>query len=137
MRNFVIFLLLVAALGYGAYNYRREIVQRVPALAPLVPAEESSSDEVAGSVTPTPAPPAPVSPAETPQLAPPGIFYAKERVVVQGDSGIKALRPGEEVRLMYRHKDGRMLVTNGRYEFTVAPASLTRDRAEALRGAPR
>jgi hypothetical protein len=109
--------LLAAALGALAWIFRAE-------LAPHF-------QKVAGS----PAPPT-VAP-EPPSSAPvtPGVFFAKERIVSETPHGVKALRPGEEVRIMYRHRDGRMLVTNGHDEFTVPPSAVTRDRTEAARAA--
>lgn len=70
------------------------------------------------------------SPSAAPKIAPPGIYFLTERVVTQTESGVQALNPGDEVRLMYRHKDGTMLVTDGRYEFRVKPSSVSRVRAQ-------
>ena len=74
--------------------------------------------------------------AASPQTAAPGVFYAVERVSVKTATGVKALHPGEEVRLMYRYKDGSMLVTTGHDEFVLKPSALTKDRELAARIAP-
>lgn len=78
-----------------------------------------------------------VASAQGPRFAPPGVFYARERVSVESPTGVKALIPGEEVKLMYRYKDGKMLVTNGRDEFVVKPSALTQDREQVLNPAPK
>jgi|GEM_PF-6711295 len=124
----IVIILLIGAIGFAAWNYRQTVVERITPLIDSSPSEPSVQ---------SPSGKNPAASSAPPQIAPPGVFYVKERFAVESETGIKALRPGEEVRLMYRHKDGRMLVTNGRYEFTVKPTVLTRDRTEALRAAPR
>ncbi len=87
------------------------------------------------SSTPRAAPP--VASAPGPRFAPPGVFYARERVSVETTTGVKALIPGEEVKLMYRYKDGKMRVTDGQSEFVVKPSALTQDREQVLNPAPK
>ena len=74
-------------------------------------------------------------PGSTPQIAPPGVYYVLERVKVETKTGVKALRPGEAVRLVYRNNDGTILVTTGREEFLVKETAMTRDRIRALNAA--
>ena len=121
-------IIVVAAIGYlGWVFYRESSGAQLSVLA----GKEAPPLPITASTAQHPATPAPASARG--QLAPPGVFYATERVVVQNATGVKALNPGEEVKLMYRYRNGSMLVTNGRDEFVVKPSSLTKDRPTAPR----
>lgn len=90
------------------------------------------------SATAPQTPPTPQTPTSPPaESVRPGVFYVLERVSVQTPTGVKALNPGEEVRLMYRNKNGTVLVTDGRDEFTVRTKSLTQDPQQVPGGIPR
>ncbi len=110
--------IVLAAAGYLGWVFFHESRDTPPS-------SFAEKEAPPGSVT-TAARPAPA----TLQIAPPGVFYATERVAVQTATGVKALHRGEEVKLMYRNKDGTMLVTNGRDEFVVKPSSLTKNRPQ-------
>lgn len=137
MRPFFV-AIIVVAIGYLGWIFYHE--SRNPALPSFVKKEAAPAPTAAPLVAPTaadrrPASPRPVAPS--PPAARPGVFYALERITRQTEAGVKALNPGEEVRLMYRNKDGTMLVTNGRDEFVVKPSVLTLDREQARGAAPR
>lgn len=51
----------------------------------------------------------------------------RERVSVTTDSGVIAVVPGEEVRLMQRRSKGRLRVTTGRYDLDVKESQVTTD----------
>ena len=59
-------------------------------------------------------------------LAKPGVYYVLQRASIEHATGIAAVVPGEEVRLM-RRDGGTMRVTNGKYEFEMKEAQLTND----------
>lgn len=116
-------LLVIVALSYLGWVIFREASNPEEPSLPLGKAAEAKPASVAANATPS----APVVAAAA-DLAPPGVFYTIERVSVETATGVKALIPGEEVKLMYRYKDGRMLVTNGSDEFVVNASALTQDR---------
>jgi len=122
-------LIVLGGIAYLGWVFRQELSDKVSQIIP----HTTSAPEP--SAPPPPDDRAPARPplANTQELAPPGTYYVTERIVTQTEAGVKALNPGEEVKLMYRHKDGTMLVTNGREEFVVKPSALTRDRAQAAR----
>ena len=136
MRPFFV-AIVVVAIGYLGWMFYRE--SRTPTPPLLVNKDVTPAPTVA-PITPRDADRRPASPlpvAATPPGARPGVFYAIERITRQTETGVKALNAGEEVRLMYRNKDGTMLVTNGRDEFVVKPSALSRDPEQALRAASR
>lgn len=124
---------VVVAVGYLGWVIFRETAHSTTALP--VSKNEATPAPVATTLVAQTAP----APSETTttQVAPPGVFYAIERVSVQTETGVKALTPGEEVRLMYRYKNGTMLVTNGRDEFVVKASALTKNRGELLKSTQR
>lgn len=139
MRAFFVAIVVVAIgyLGWVFFHGSRD--STLPALPKLeatsIPADGPATvrrSEVAPVISASRQPASAAS-----SMSRPGVFYAVERVSRQTETGVKALHPGEEVRLMYRYKDGSMLVTNGHDEFVVKPATVTKDRELALRLAPR
>lgn len=87
-----------------------------------------------GDAKATPAP-ATASAGAVKRLSPPGIFYMVERVSRTSSTGVSAVEPGEEVRLMERKKNGRLLVTTGKVDFVVKASQVTNDldRAQQAR----
>jgi hypothetical protein len=57
---------------------------------------------------------------------PPGYFYVVERASVQTRNGVIAIVPGDSVKLLHRHKDGRLKVTNDMADFLVKESQVTR-----------
>jgi hypothetical protein len=125
--------IVVVAVGYLAWTFYQEAHHSPEPAAPIrsaiSPPPIAPSAKFRGSV-PTPL-------AIPTQLAPPGVYYTVERVSVQTSTGVKALNPGAEVRLMYRAKNGTMRVTDGKDEFVVKPSTLTKDRGQIPGSAPR
>ena len=130
-------LVLIGAAGYFGYTHytgnKVEIDQRISALL-----NRRGAATEAGEVAPSQVlPPRPVfeSRIETPGVAPegeklfapPGVFYVVERVSMETASGIKAISPGEQVKLLQRMKNGKMRVTTGDADFEVKPTQVTND----------
>jgi hypothetical protein len=138
MKGFLTLLVLAAA-GYFGYTYytdnKVEIDQRGSA---VINGEGTSGAEPERESTSTlPAAPAapefesriggPGTATGEKEFAPPGIFYVVERVSVMTSNGVKALSPGEEVRLLQRIGKGRMKVTAGKDDFEVKESQVTND----------
>ena len=66
-----------------------------------------------------------------PSRVAPGRFLIIERASVETKDGVIAVVPGDEVRLMERHKNGTLTVTNGQAEFIVKESQVTQDIATA------
>jgi hypothetical protein len=134
MKPVFLFALLALAgyFGWQLFHEFRDRMQPVPdqtEAANAIPIPATAPSSPAAKPPQTTAPPS--------SLAPPGVYYAGERISIKNETGVKALHPGEEVKLMYRYKDGSMLVTNGRHEFVVKAAALTKDREQAARAPAR
>jgi len=119
---------VLAALGYIGYE------EREPVLALLsskhsTPAPASSGDaptEMPGSA-PDGAGRSTAGPRVVHEHAPPGIFYMIDRAKVTSSTGIKAVSPGEEVKLLERLPGGKMRVTVDHADFTVYNWQVTDD----------
>src|SRR5687767_12877249 len=129
-------LIVIGALGYLGYIYQDDIKDRFQKITQK--GEDSpESDETSkipgpGGDLPPGAMPPPATPAEK-RTAPPGVYYVTKRVSVQSANGVKALSPGEMVKLVYRNKDGTSKVTTGKDDFIVKDTQLTNDVATAER----
>lgn len=132
----IIYLIIIGAAGYLIYNYYME--QNGGRTS-----ESETTEEVRKSpARPTPAaPPAPVktalpfkskivipdgAPGEK-HLAKSGIFYVLERTSIEHETGIAAVVPGEEVRVLTRKGNGIVKVTTGKYDFELKESQLTND----------
>jgi len=71
-------------------------------------------------------PPAKLEPGQV-DRAKPGFFYMVERVSIVTPTGVKAARPGEEVRLLERLPGNKMRVTVGNADFVVKNDQVTDD----------
>ena len=67
----------------------------------------------------------PVAPGEK-ALAPPGIYYMLDRASAETKSGIRAVVPGDQVKLLQR-KAGTLKVTDGVADFEVKETQVTND----------
>ena len=139
MKRFVSILIICGACGYFGYLYWSDHRSEVEAfIQPVIAAVAGKSP---AETTPIPEPAGdPQLSAREPvrQVAPPGVFYMLERVKMTKDSGVLAIVPGEEVRLMQRLPNGRLRVTSGRYDFVVRESQVTQDYdlAQAVRRNP-
>lgn len=139
MRTLFVIIVVVAA-GYLAYTYYQEHLEKA-----LEQAEGGQpSETVTGTGQAKKASPRPASslPAATPvfqstteipsgppgekHLAPPGVFYMLERISAQTSSGIRAVVPGEQVKLVQRKGD-TLKVTDGIVDFEVKGSQVTND----------
>jgi hypothetical protein len=138
----LLLILILAGLGYLGFNYykdhKAEVDQRIDALlnresAPAADSAPGDTDSSAPGVTPE-------VPAATTfsskiggeatgekQFAPPGTFYVVKRVSVMTANGVKAVSPGEKVKLLQRVGGGKMKVTTGDSDFEVDESAVTND----------
>ncbi len=130
-------LIVVAAAIYLGYTYYQ---QRVA--APVEVADDAPAETIPSESQPIiPATPAPaifkskIQIADTAtgekHLAPPGIFYMRERVSAETQTGIHAVVPGEKVLLLKRNGDGTLRLSHELVEFTVKDSQVTNDLDEA------
>ncbi len=146
----LLFILVLGGLGYVAYLKVPAFTQQVDTVLarfqgtePATPADETAtgSSPAPMATKPPVAGPTPfaskigaaAAPGEK-QLAAPGVFYVVERTSVATDSGVRALNPGEEVRLLQRLPNGKMKVRMSDMEFEVKETQVTND-LEAARTA--
>ncbi len=61
------------------------------------------------------------------RLAPPAVFYVLERLSTETPSGIHAVVPGDQVKLLKRLGNGSMKVIAGEVEFIVRENQVTND----------
>ena len=126
-------LVLIGAAGYFGYTYYTDnkamVDQRINIFL-----KRQQPTEVALLQT-APSRPAFESRIEAPQpavqgqkqYAPPGVFYVVERVSRETGTGVKAVSPGEQVKLLQRMSNGRMRVTTGDADFEVKESQVTND----------
>lgn len=62
-----------------------------------------------------------------PKHAPPGIYYMLVRAKNTSPTGVKAVNPGEAVKLLERLPNNRMRVTVGNADFVVSSSDVTDD----------
>lgn len=123
MKRIVPVLIIIGCLAFFAHRHW-------PTLQPTV---DPIIQPVISAITGEPAPKRqePITmPADLPRtgrVAPPGFFYMLDRVSMKTDTGVVAVIPGEEVRLMQRMSRGRLRITTGKYDFEVKESQVTRD----------
>ncbi|HEV7867016.1 MAG TPA: hypothetical protein VGO90_05005 [Chthoniobacteraceae bacterium] len=133
MRTLLI-LVVIGALGYLGYTYQEEIKEQFQKITQK--GEPAKDSEETAQAPGAEAPSGAVQPAATPaekRTAPPGVYYVTKRVSVQVEHGIKALVPGEMVKIVFRNKNGTARVTTGKEDFDVKESQLTNDLATAER----
>ncbi|MGB8170709.1 MAG: hypothetical protein WCF18_24610 [Chthoniobacteraceae bacterium] len=118
--------IVVVAVAYLGWVVYREATST--SVAPLV---ETIAPPAPTPFTASARPAPPISAQTRARFAPPGVFYVRERISMETTTGVKALNPGDEVKLMYRYKNGTMRITDGQYEFVVKSSALTQDREQA------
>lgn len=133
----IIYLIIIAAAGYLGYSYYTTgkigggLGLGSHDSAPPAAATESDSDSSASAprtvhvfkskiVIPE------GRPGEK-RLAKPGIYYVLERTSIEHATGVAAVVPGEEVKLLARLGNGTVKVASGKYEFQLKESQLTND----------
>ena len=130
----LIYLLVIGAAAYLGYNYYMQNYAG-KSTDDEAPAEAAEQPRTAERAPASSAPAVPEFKSKIPlpdsspgkHLAKPGVFYVLQRAKVEHATGIAAVVPGEEVRLMMRKENGTMKVSNGKYEFEMKEAQLTND----------
>ena len=124
-------IIVIAAAGYLAYTYYQEYLAKTAGPnGETADAGEAQSSRVDETGQPVPVfhskiDISPGPPGEK-RLAEPGVFYMLERVSEQTDTGVHAVVPGEQVRLL-RRKDKMLRLTDGVIEFEVKESQVTND----------
>lgn len=133
----IIYLIIIAAGGYLVYNFYMER-NGGTSPDPETPAPDTAEvrkDPVTGA-TPAPAKTVqlfkskiviPDGPPGEKHLAKPGIYYVLERTSIEHATGVAAVVPGEEVKLLARKGNGVMKVMSGKYEFELKESQVTND----------
>ncbi len=136
----IIYLIIIGAAGYLIYNYYME--QNGGKTRESETPSETTGEVRKDPARPTPA--APTMPVKIAQpfkskilipdgapgekhLAKPGIFYVLDRTSIEHETGIAAVVPGEEVRVLSRKGNGTVKVTTGKYDFELKESQLTND----------
>ncbi|MEO7317933.1 MAG: hypothetical protein ABIZ56_02980 [Chthoniobacteraceae bacterium] len=133
----IIYLIIIAAVGYLGYNYYIQRIADASAESDtsLTQTAEAQKDPVTG---------APATPEKTVQvfkskivipdgppgekhIAKPGVYYVLERTSIEHATGVAAVVPGEEVRLLNRKENGIVSVKSGKHEFELKESQLTND----------
>ena len=131
MRSFI-YLLVIAAAAYVGYTFYKDKIEGktgedeapVAAAEPGVGAGPSQPAAAREFKSKIPLPD--VAPGEK-RLAKPGVFYVLERTSIEHATGVAAVVPGEEVKLMMRKDNGIVKVTTGKHEFEMKESQLTND----------
>lgn len=72
-------------------------------------------------------PPPPPPPKPAPRLAPPGVFFTKERFSEKTDFGVRALKAGVEVKLVSKDETTAVVADANNNQFKVPKEILTND----------
>ena len=131
----IIYLIIIAAVGYLGYSYYIQRIADASAESETPPAQSAETQEDPGS----PATPVktvqvfkskiviPDGPPGEKHIAKPGVYYVLERTSIEHATGVAAVVPGEEVRLVNRKENGTVSVKSGKYEFELKESQLTND----------
>ena len=130
-------MIVLGAAGYLGYNFYTDRLRDSAENGDASSETAESAPHTPGSSAPgvsTAAMPAfksriDVPPATVPgekRLAPPGVFYMLDRVVVETRHGVVAVVPGDKVNLLQRKPD-RLKLTTGTVDFEVPLEKVTND----------
>lgn len=144
--KWLLILIIGGCVGYFGYAYKDEILAKVanathstqatpasdntatggdkPAFDSKIVIPEGDATEPTAAATPQSEDP---TVATNRHLAKPGIYYMLERVTTQSATGIKALKPGEEVHLVRPLANGRMVVIKNGITVEVRESQVTND----------
>jgi hypothetical protein len=123
VKRFLPILIILGAVGFFVHRHWETLRPRVPPIFDPVIAAVTGEP---ASRNPTP-PGAPTPLPRTGLVAPPGFLYMLERVSQTTDTGVVAVIPGEQVRLMQRQPNGRVRITTGKHDFEVKESQVTQD----------
>src|SRR5438094_2853895 len=131
MKNVVLVLVAVAIFGYLGWHWFAPAPKRPHPVA--LPQAQRTPAKPATAARPTPAKvqvakptPARSIAARQPRLAPEGTYFLLQRVSLKIDSGVVGFAPGTKVTLVERGVP-LSVVSDGQYQFSVAPSLLTND----------
>jgi hypothetical protein len=122
MKRLLYFVIVAGVCGYSGYLYWTAHPDEVAAWLGRFTGGNANSAQDSATAE---------SPVVPKRLAPPGILYMVERVSKTTKEGVSAVEPGEEVRLMERKKNGTLVVTTGKADFTVQASQVTNDLDQA------
>ena len=124
-------LIVIAAAAYLGYTYYQEHLEQKAALGSEI-ADERRTEPGRSAESHGIAPAfqskieIPAGPSGEKRLAPPGTFYMLKRVSAETRTGVRAVVPGEQVKLLKR--TGKILkLTDGTIEFEVDESQVTND----------
>lgn len=128
MKRFLPILIIVGSLGYFAHRYWDRVGPKVePIVQPVISAVTGKLPEPTPPDRTSPQARHPVELPRTGRIAAPGFLYMLDRVSQTTDTGVVAVIPGEEVRIMQRKPNGRIRITTGKYDFDVKESQVTQD----------
>jgi hypothetical protein len=112
--------LAVKAVGHFSQGELRKAVSESPVPAPIAasPVPASFQSKI---ILPS------ILPEGEKALAPVGVFYPLKRISREIRNGVYAVVPGEELRLLKRLPEGRLLLVGGTVEFLVPESHVTND----------
>lgn len=125
----VLFIIIViAAAGYIGFTLYEESAE--PADQPqteTAPSEVVQAEPAPTAITPPFKSKIPAPESGEKRTAPPGIFYMLDRVSVETKTGIRAVVPGDELKLLQRRGDGTLKLTDGVVDIVVKESQVTND----------
>jgi hypothetical protein len=132
MKNVLLAILAIALFGYLGWHWLAPAPKPPPPVARPQVQRTPPKPATAARATPTKSQPAKPTPAarsaavKEPRLAPEGTYFLLQRVSLNIDSGVVGFAPGTQVTMV---KQGALLstVSDGKYQFSVAPSVLTND----------
>jgi hypothetical protein len=126
MMRLLLVLIILGVGGYFGWNYYQDHREELPKISLGSDPEPSSPPELPKGPEFKSKIPIPEGAPNEKHLAKPGVYYMLTRASAETPTGIKAINPGEEVRLIER-KNGKMRVTIGAVDFEVKESDVTND----------
>jgi len=132
MKNALLILVLVAAVGYLAWHWFAPAPKPPPPVVRLQAQRTPAKPATAARPTPAKVQVAKPTPAgrsvatRQPRLAPEGTYFLLQRVSLKIDSGVVGFAPGTKVT-MIQQGNPLSTVTDGQYQFPVVSTQLTND----------
>src|SRR5438552_7575503 len=132
MKNVLLAIVAIALLGYLGWHWFAPVPKPPPPVARPQAQRTPPKPAAAARSTPAKSQPAKPTPAarsvavKEPRLAPEGTYFLLRRVSLNIDSGVVGFAPGTKV-MMLKQVDPLSTVSDGKYQFSVAPAVLIND----------